>query len=266
MIRPVNIVSFVLLFVLAAFPVARAEDVIVTGKVFGKEPAGRVFARMPGTFSVKDFSGIISVPPDSLFPLATDSMIILGSHTITLYPGAMVKILSGTFQPVLGRIAITNENLKSDPLVFCGERFSGQFHTGRLLIEITPEKTAWFAMEKKGTAWIKDFERRIVEFQPGTELEVPPFSPGKTNERLSSRWSNPPAVSVIRNVNAVFSNKVLKNSDDATADDGKNEFAADAAVDTEKDKDQEAAANEDVERETNADPASATPDMVENHQ
>ncbi|GEM_PF-5979835 len=203
--------SFLLSIFIFSYSVTLAQaNIVASGSFFFKPLKMRSFELLASE-SILPGLGTISVLPDTIFPLATSSRLIIGSTSITLYPGAMLKINAGLFQPLSGRFLINNENEASDHVAFGNRRFMARFYTGEYLLEITPRNTVWIAMRKSGEGWVKDFERRIIEFQPGTEVEIPPFSSTVVKETISSRWEKAPEMAVVREVAAVFSKTLPKD-------------------------------------------------------
>lgn len=213
------------------------------GSVFAGEflPRGRVFFRPQAEHGFSLLSpdhavnkpGMMAVQPDVLFPLASNTGIIVASHSLTLYPGAMLKFDGSRFMLLGGRILIENDNQETDPIEIVGSRFSARLYHGSFLAEMTPENTFWLAMQKQGDGWLKDQSRKIVEFKPGTEVELPPFSESKVKDSLSPRWDVPPELAVISDIEAVFSEPAIANDDVETGSDdlasGPAELATDSA-------------------------------------
>lgn len=207
--------SFLFFILISSYSAALAQNNIVASGSFFFKPLKMHRFEALASESILLGPGTISVLPDTIFPLATSSRLIIGSTSIVLYPGAVMKIDAGLFQPLAGRFFINNENEASDHVSFGNQRFLARFYTGEYLLEITPRNTVWIAMRKSGEGWVKDFERRIVEFQPGTEVEIPPFSSTVVKEIISSRWEKAPEGAVVRDVAAVFS-KTLPEDESAS--------------------------------------------------
>ncbi len=125
-------------------------------------------------------------------PAATDSAVLLGSHTITFYPGASIRLLDNGIMPLSGRLAIISTEAAEAINIFAA-RFSGAMLDGCLLIEITPDDGAYVAMKSAGSAWFKDRERKVFELNNARQLHFPLF--GKTLEQNSPGgfWSLPPS-------------------------------------------------------------------------
>lgn len=164
------------------------------GQAFEKVAAGQILE-----------TGIISAPPDTLFPLATGSSLQIGSCSVILYPGTTLRIEEKGMRLLGGRIKVSNDNAAAEPLRFISAKFHAELYHGEYLLEVSPDGDNWLAMMKKGEGWMKDRSRRVVEFQPGTEIQVPLFSETLVKERLSPRWEQPPQVAVVDDVAAVFS-------------------------------------------------------------
>lgn len=180
------------------------EPANLKGNLFFRTQAGREFNRVKSEFQLKE-PALISAPPDSLFPLATGSTIEIASFSLTVFPGSTLKVAGRNLNLLKGRIKITGDNPESSSLRIGDAKFSAEIYHGDFLLEVTPEDDFWMAMSKKGEAWLKDRSRRVVEFQPGSEVHIPLFGKTIVKERLSSRWEKAPEVSVIDNVAAVFS-------------------------------------------------------------
>lgn len=61
------------------------ENVVVKGNVLARKPFGVYYEHIPENVKIPENSVILAIP-DKQNPLATDSAIIIGSHTITLFP------------------------------------------------------------------------------------------------------------------------------------------------------------------------------------
>ncbi|MDN5278138.1 MAG: hypothetical protein PWR01_2103 [Clostridiales bacterium] len=190
-----------------------AVEAIVCGDLFIRTFAGNEFEAVPeGSFFFADES-LIAVAPNLKMPLATDSYISFASHTMVLYPGAVFKVKDYGFRLLNGRINLTSQEQELEPVVFRGAKYFFQYSHGDFFLEVTPKDTSWFLMRNKGSAWVKDFSRTVVEFLPGTEIEIPRFGQMKVSERPGSRWELPPECSVLKDAEAVFA--IEKKADDS---------------------------------------------------
>lgn len=200
--------SLILLFFFFAFTllnsVAVADSLELSGDLVFRLPGAKNFQKKSGEQLNFPEHTIFAVPPFLKEPLATNSKLIIASHSITLFPGATIKIAGGILYPLAGRISFSNENKEIAPIVLRGARYFCQYFHGELLVEVTPENTTWILMQNKGSGWVKDLTRKIVELQSGSEVEIPPFKPTKVREIPGSRWAKPPECAVVSNVNAVF--------------------------------------------------------------
>lgn len=205
-------------FIFSGLVAGFAEDAIsCLGNLYLRPQNGQAFEKVaPGQTLA---AGIISAPPDTLFPLATGSSLQIGSFSVILYPGATLRIEEKGMRLLGGRIKVSNENVAAESLRFIAAKYHAELYHGEYLLEVSPDGDHWLAALKKGEGWVKDRSRRLVEFQPGTEVQVPLFSETLVKERLSPRWEQPPQVAVLDDVAAVFSaaqpeNEVASGSED----------------------------------------------------
>ena len=172
---------------------------------------------------------IITVKPSFSAPLATETKIVCGSHTVSFFPGATVKILAEGLQPLSGRIEILSE-AATEPIAIRTARFSGEIYDGHLLLEVTPDDGTFIAMRNRGQAWFKDRTRKIFELENGHELHFPLFGPAVEMPVLSGFWSDQPGS---------FSSARKKSADGASSFDQKSvetsEIASDTVTDSESD-------------------------------
>ncbi|MGM0599318.1 MAG: hypothetical protein ACQETH_05825 [Candidatus Rifleibacteriota bacterium] len=149
--------------------------------------------------------GIYMSEPRLKSPLATDTALNISSHTVTLFPGAVIKKAENNLMVLSGRIMVESVDKNLKPIIFRGKRYLCHYNYGKLLIETTPLKNTWFLMKNNGSAWIKTFSRKIIDLQAGTEVEVPLFGAVNVDERPGSRWNFAPENAVVKDVKAVFS-------------------------------------------------------------
>lgn len=159
---------------------------------------GSVGFRLPEDGQPVESGSILTVKSSFTSPLATETKIICGSHTISFFPGATVKILADGLQPLSGRIEILSE-AALEPLAIRTAKFSGEISDGHLLLEVTPDNGTYVAMRSSGTAWFKDRSRKIFELENGHELHFPLFGPAIEMPVFSGFWSdNPSSFSSVR--------------------------------------------------------------------
>jgi hypothetical protein len=172
-----------------------------------------VFFQAPGEvgFSRIDIKNTLSLPDGAYMakpvlksPLASDTVLNISSHTITLFPGAVLKKRRNKLKVLAGRIMIETDNKNVEPIVFAAKRYLCQFNYGKLLIETTPMNDSWILMKNNGSAWIKTSNRKIIELQAGNEIEIPLFGAVNVGERPGSRWNFAPETAVVKDVKAIF--------------------------------------------------------------
>lgn len=163
----------------------------------GVELRGFFFVRLPGQhdFIAQNYdylpaNTMVLVKPDTKNPMASGSVLIVGSHSIILYPGATLRLLADAVYPISGRFAISAAE-NAEPLRILTKNFIAEYISGNLLLEITPDNGTYVVMRDKGNAWLKDAGRKIFQLQPGQELFFPLFG-ATVEQRLSSFWSEPP--------------------------------------------------------------------------
>jgi hypothetical protein len=186
---------------------------LLTPEIFSAEikPFGNLFYRPQGRSEFKkidksfELNGetLLTVPPELKMPLASDSGFLIGSCSVVLFPGSVLKLNDKTFFPLQGRIKLSSSHAQE--ILIKGLKFSCGYLEGDLLVEVTPEQTAWLLLLKKGQVWLKDFARKVVNFEPSTEVEIPRFGPTRVRQRPSARWGLSPENAVIPDVEAVFS-------------------------------------------------------------
>ncbi len=136
-------------------------------------------------------NSILTVRSSAEYPMATDSRILIGSHTLVCYPGTTLKILSDAITPILGRLEIISREA-SEPLRILTGKYSGEILDGNVILEVTPDSGTFVVMRDKGNAWFKDMYRRVFVLQPGSQLHFPLF--GQTREETAgSFWTAPPS-------------------------------------------------------------------------
>ncbi|GAB4275576.1 MAG: hypothetical protein Kow0029_16870 [Candidatus Rifleibacteriota bacterium] len=194
-----------------------ASEMTVHGNVFIKKDLQKDFIKC--SEKLKDLNAplMLTVPAELKNPVATDSFVLLASTTITIFPGSIIKYDKGIFVPLMGRFIVSAEK-ETEPLIFRGSRFYCEYHSGEMAIEITPKNHVYIAMSGYGTAWVKDSDRKIFNFQPGTEVHLPPFAHTEVQERLSGLWSQPPECAVVRNIQEVFSPTAVEGFANKSAD------------------------------------------------
>ena len=170
------------------------------------QPAGEVgFTRLDLKADGFLADGVYMAKPLLKTPLASDTVLNISSHSLTLYPGAVIKKKSNHLSVLGGRVMVESDNKRLDPLIFKSKRYLCHYNYGKLLIETTPLKNSWILMKKNGSAWVKTSSRKIIELQVGTEVEIPLFGAVNIGERPSPRWNLAPEVAVVKDVRSVFS-------------------------------------------------------------
>ena len=178
--------------------------IFVAGMLHAGEPtkpasfAGPFYFRLPGFRSFvlqHDFSGVpldtlVAVRPDVHNPLATDARMLVGSYTVTMLPGASLKLTARGFVPLAGRFIFSGEG--DEPLVFASRAYELYYNSGRLLLEVTPDDGTFIALRNKGDAFVKALNRQIFDLAAGQEVYFPLFGEAKLKKRLSGFWSDPP--------------------------------------------------------------------------
>lgn len=160
------------------------------GDFYLRQPSGVRFTLLNPETRLSENS-ILTVPASAENPLASDSYLMLGSHTLVCYPGTTIKILSDSITPVLGRLEIISKG-SSEPLRIQAKKYSGEILDGNLLVEVTPDSGTFVAMRGKGDAWFKDLSRQIFALNSGSQLHFPLFGPTR-EESIGSFWSEPPS-------------------------------------------------------------------------
>jgi hypothetical protein len=181
-----------------------ATELYFSGSVFYRLPSAVNFLPVPEKEKTFPDETVFAVPPRTKRPLATGSRVLIASHSVVMYPGAVIRVGDGELFPLSGRISFGSEDDVGDDLIIRGEKFMTLYRFGELHVEITPEQDAWLVMTNNGKAWLKDHQRKVVDFQPGTEIYIPRFGNSKVKQRASSRWISPPEIAVVPDVVAVF--------------------------------------------------------------
>ncbi len=199
----INVWFIILLLASLAVQLSAAE-LSFSGPVFYRLPAAVSF--LPVQEIDKSFPDetVFAVMPNTKFPLATESRVLIASHSVVMYPGAVIRVDNGVLFPLSGRLSFLNEDESGADLVIRGEKFLALYRLGELHVEITPEQNVWLVMTNNGKAWLKDHQRKVVDFQPGTEVYIPRFGSSKVKQRASSRWMSPPEIAVVSDVASVF--------------------------------------------------------------
>lgn len=166
---------------------------------------GICYIRLPG-FRNYILQENISNPPEGSFitikpsvesPIATQSVMLIGSYSMIMYPGAVLRINEKSSTPITGRFVISGRG--EEPFILISRYFELQFFDGEVMIEVTPDNGTYIAMPKKGDAFVKDLYRNVYDLKSRNELYFPLFGESKLSKRLSSFWQDAPtAFSVIR--------------------------------------------------------------------
>lgn len=184
----------------------------IDGNFFARFPGKKKFVAATDSVSLIE-NTIILVRPDVRQPLASDSQLIIGSHSITLFPGSSARLTRGGLYPLSGRLEIKTE-LPSAPIYIHGKKFFLQYESGHLMIEVTPDSGTYLVMRNKGQAFVKDLDRQIVELETDQEIYFPIFGTMKINSRQSSFWSlAPTGFSAARSADAFAEEKTDADED-----------------------------------------------------
>ncbi len=197
---------------------------------FYLRPPGSVGFRLFEDGQTIESGSILTVKSSFNLPLATETKILCGSHTISFFPGATVKILADGLQPLSGRIEIISE-AALEPLAIRTGKFAGEISEGHLLLEVTPDNGTYVAMRSSGVAWFKDQSRKIFELENGRELHFPLFGPAVEMPVLSGFWSDNP--SSFSAAGKKVADRAAKKTLDAAEADGSDEDSAAVASDSE---------------------------------
>ncbi|PKL42754.1 MAG: hypothetical protein CVV41_12025 [Candidatus Riflebacteria bacterium HGW-Riflebacteria-1] len=179
-------------FLLATFPACSAENIVaaaLTGPCYFRLPGFHSFVFQNGADSVPEGT-LVTVRPDVQNPVASKSCLIVGSYTVTLFPGATFKAMRRAFIPLSGRFMFDGEG--AETLIFTTRAFELHYRSGRLLLEITPDDGTFIALRNKGDVFVKAINRRIYDLEAGHELHFPLFGAAKLKKRLSGFWEDPP--------------------------------------------------------------------------
>lgn len=136
---------------------------------------------------------ILKASPSFKHKLASNTKVLIGSHTITMFPGALLKIGKSGIIPMLGRFDIRNTNENTPSILFTTTKFSCEFCHGKIIIEMCPNGDSHIACPKQVKAWIKEKNRKINVLEAGTEMFFPAFGLSKSQSIISARWSQSPA-------------------------------------------------------------------------
>ncbi len=166
------------------------EQVSLSGNFYVRNPRSVTFERWEAE-DILVADSLLTVRSSVQVPLATDSAMTVGSHTITFFPGAMIRLLKNGIYPVAGRLKIVSAEA-SEPLNLFARKFSGAITDGTLLIEVTPDNGIFVKLENNGAAWFKDLGRNIFELNHSQQLHFQMFGETLTQSNPSGFWSGPP--------------------------------------------------------------------------
>lgn len=167
------------------------ENVVVKGNVLARKPFGVYYDHIPENVKIPENSVILAIP-DKQNPLATDSAIIIGSHTITLFPAASLRLTKEGIVPLTGRINLNTQEENSPPLFIDTRKCHGEYYYGNLFIEMDPEDNIFIAMQNTGKAWFKDTSLTLFELNDSYELLFPLYGLATSKRKLSTFWNSPP--------------------------------------------------------------------------
>ena len=184
--------TFLLLqFVFSSNIVLFAEQVV--------SAVGSVSVRLPGNPEFQPMKKGVELYVGTLFKGNVDfenqavasSAIEVGSHTISIYPGALLKYSLGKFVPLVGRFSISGKK-QTEKIIFQTDKFVMEMGQGEVLLEVTKLGGIYVAVKRNTDIFIKEFNRVVHEPTAGTELFFPMFGEVKTSSRISSRWRETP--------------------------------------------------------------------------
>lgn len=177
-------------FIPAELAAAKAiEGVVFSGPCYFRLPGYHSFVLQDGIDSVLKGT-LITVRPDVNSPTATESKLLQASYTVTLLPGASLKVTQRGFVPLTGRFIFAGEG--EEAMIFVTRSFELHYRKGRLLLEITPDEGTFMALRNKGNVFVKALNRQVYDLEPGHEVHFPLFKPAKLKKRLSGFWDDPP--------------------------------------------------------------------------
>ena len=164
------------------------------------ELTGKIEVRFPSSDSFEVATASITLPVNTLLrvcsdyhkPLATDSKILVGSLTIVLFPGCLLKKNDEGYKILTGRIKILSQSELPKNLIFKSDKFVCEFAKGELLLEKTAQGEWYVVLLDKGIVWVKDFARRMYKLKPRSEIFFPEFGVPDVKKRISSRWKTAP--------------------------------------------------------------------------
>ena len=64
---------------------------------------------------------------------------------------------------------------------------------GNFLIEVTPDNGVFFALKNKGSAWVKDVNRKVFELKQGQQIQVPLFGSSVLRNHVEAFWGKEPS-------------------------------------------------------------------------
>lgn len=164
------------------------------------ELTGKIELRFPSSDSFEVATDSITLPVNTLLrvcadyhkPLATDSKILVGSLTIVLFPGCLLKKNDEGYKILTGRIKILAQSELPKNLIFKSDKFVCEFAKGELLLEKTALGEWYVVLLDKGIVWVKDFARRMYKLKPRSEIFFPEFGVPDVKKRISARWKTAP--------------------------------------------------------------------------
>ncbi|MDD3001299.1 MAG: hypothetical protein PHF29_06060 [Candidatus Riflebacteria bacterium] len=167
------------------------ENVTVKGNVLVRTPFSVYYEWLPEDAKIPENS-VIQVIPDAQNPLASDSAVVIGSHTITLFPAASLRLTKEGITPLTGRINLNTQEENFPPVVINTRKCHGEYYYGNLFIEMDPEDNIFIAMQDNGKAWFKDNSLTVYELNDSFELLFPLYGATTSKRRVSSFWKESP--------------------------------------------------------------------------
>lgn len=200
---------------LAYAEVAVLHNVKTTGECYIREP-GQVNFSLPISGNNLSVNTIVTVKSDVSHSMATCSTVLLGSHTLILFPGSTVRLLAEGIYPLAGRFEL-NTASSSESLQINTRKFSAAYNFGNLLVEVTPDSGTYAALRNKGDVWFKDSARKIFQLQPGQQLLFPLFGETIEQDRLSGFWTASPTSFAAVRPRTIFPQKSMPEEEDSIA-------------------------------------------------
>ena len=135
-------------------------------------------------------NAIFSIPNEEK---ASDTLLILDSHRIKLYPGASFKINKGLLIPLVGRFEFSSNENATNSIIIVANNCNAEYSYGHFFIEATPDNGIFFALKSKGSVWVKDTYRKVFELKQGQQIQVPLYGQSVLKSHVESFWGKKPS-------------------------------------------------------------------------